>query len=46
MVFLPISTALIGLLLGEHLSATQALAYGLALSGVLLATWPARAAPR
>lgn len=46
MVFLPISTALIGLGLGEPLSATQALAYGLALSGVLLATWPARAAPR
>lgn len=42
MVFLPVSTALIGLLLGEALSATQALAYGLALLGVLLATWPAR----
>ena len=40
MVFLPISTALVGLLLGESLSATQALAYGLALLGVLLATWP------
>ncbi|HEY8877906.1 MAG TPA: EamA family transporter, partial [Roseateles sp.] len=46
MVFLPISTALIGLLLGERLSAAQALAYGLALLGVLLATWPAKAAPR
>ena len=46
MVFLPISTALIGLLLGETLSATQALAYGLALLGVLLATWPAKPAPR
>lgn len=46
MVFLPISTALIGLLLGETLSAVQALAYGLALVGVLLATWPTRAAPR
>ena len=46
MVFLPISTALVGLLLGESLSATQALAYGLALLGVLLATWPARALPR
>ena len=44
MVFLPISTALIGLALGETLSAAQALAYGLALSGVLLATWPAKAA--
>ncbi|MFN3305207.1 MAG: DMT family transporter, partial [Roseateles sp.] len=42
MVFLPVSTALVGLLLGETLSALQALAYGLALSGVLLATWPAR----
>jgi drug/metabolite transporter (DMT)-like permease len=46
MVFLPISTALIGLALGESISALQALAYGLALSGVLLATWPAKAAPR
>ena len=46
MVFLPVSTALIGLLLGERLSATQALAYGLALSGVLLATWPPQAAAR
>ncbi|MGQ3050634.1 MAG: DMT family transporter [Roseateles sp.] len=42
MVFLPISTALVGLLLGETLSVQQALAYGLALLGVLLATWPAR----
>ncbi|MDR7272094.1 drug/metabolite transporter (DMT)-like permease [Pelomonas saccharophila] len=46
MVFLPISTALIGLLLGESISALQALAYGLALLGVLLATWPARAGTR
>lgn len=44
MVFLPVSTALVGLLLGETLSLQQALAYGLALSGVLLATWPARRA--
>ncbi|MFG6431265.1 DMT family transporter [Roseateles sp. LYH14W] len=42
MVFLPISTALVGLALGEALSAQQALAYGLALLGVVLATWPAR----
>lgn len=42
MVFLPISTALVGLLLGESLSVLQALAYGLALVGVLLATWPER----
>ncbi|MDR7334490.1 DMT family transporter [Roseateles asaccharophilus] len=46
MVFLPISTALIGLALGESMSTAQALAYGLALSGVLLATWPRRAGPR
>ncbi len=46
MVFLPISTALVGLLLGETLSPQQALAYGLALSGVLLATWPAKTADR
>lgn len=46
MVFLPISTALIGLALGESISGLQALAYGLALSGVLLATWPGKAAPR
>ena len=45
MVFLPISTALVGLLLGESLSARQALAFGLALAGVLLATWPARTGP-
>jgi drug/metabolite transporter (DMT)-like permease len=46
MVFLPISTALVGLLLGERLSMVQALAYGLALLGVLLATWPVKPAPR
>jgi drug/metabolite transporter (DMT)-like permease len=46
MVFLPISTALIGLALGESMSITQALAYGLALLGVLLATWPAKSAAR
>jgi drug/metabolite transporter (DMT)-like permease len=46
MVFLPISTALIGLALGESMSVTQALAYGLALLGVLLATWPAKSAAR
>lgn len=45
MVFLPISTALIGLALGESMSLPQALAYGLALLGVLLATWPARTHP-
>jgi drug/metabolite transporter (DMT)-like permease len=46
MVFLPISTALVGLALGEALSALQALAYGLALTGVLLATWPGRTSVR
>jgi drug/metabolite transporter (DMT)-like permease len=46
MVFLPVSTALIGLALGESMSAAQALAYGLALSGVLLATWPVKSAAR
>jgi len=44
MVFLPISTALVGLALGEALSTQQALAYGLALVGVLLATWPYKSA--
>lgn len=43
MVFLPISTALVGLVfLGEQLQALQALAYALALGGVVLATWPGR----
>lgn len=41
MVFLPIATGLVGLIwLGERLSLLQGLAYGLALAGVLLATWP------
>lgn len=40
MVFLPVATALVGLMLGEQLSGGQALAYGLALAGVLLATLP------
>ncbi|CAN5168192.1 DMT family transporter [soil metagenome] len=44
MVFLPVTTALIGLLLGETMSLQQALAYGLALGGVVLATWPPKAA--
>ncbi|WP_457426777.1 DMT family transporter [Roseateles sp. P5_E7] len=46
MVFLPISTALVGLTLGEALSTQQALAYGLALVGVLLATWPSKPGSR
>jgi len=41
MVFLPIATGLVGLLfLGETMSLLQACAYGLALLGVVLATWP------
>lgn len=41
MVFLPIATALVGLIfLGERIAAPQLLAYGLALAGVLLATAP------
>lgn len=43
MVFLPITTALVGLLLGEQISGPQALAYGLALGGVVLATWQPKA---
>ena len=40
-VFLPITAGLVGVvLLGEHFSAVQAVAYGLALTGVVLATWP------
>ena len=45
MVFLPIATALVGLVwLGESITLLQALAYALALAGVLLATWPDSAA--
>lgn len=43
-VMLPVSAALVGVLaLGEPLSALQLAAFALALAGVLLATWPARA---
>lgn len=45
MVFLPVATGLIGLAMGEVLGLVQAAAYGLALAGVLLATWPARRTP-
>ena len=42
-VLLPISAALVGvLLLGERFSAAQAVAFVIALGGVLLATWPGR----
>jgi drug/metabolite transporter (DMT)-like permease len=43
-VFLPITAAAVGvLLLGEHFSGVQVVAYGVALAGVVLATWPSRA---
>ncbi|RZL61073.1 MAG: DMT family transporter [Variovorax sp.] len=44
-VLLPVSAALMGVwVLGESLSAVQLSAFGLALLGVVLATWPARRA--
>ena len=44
-VMLPVSAALVGvLILGESLTATQIAAFGLALLGVVLATWPSRRA--
>lgn len=40
-VLLPISAALVGMLvLGEHIGSTQVLAFGLALTSILIATWP------
>ena len=48
-VLLPVSAALVGVVvLNEHVSLAQASAFGLALAGVVLATWPARGtrAPR
>ena len=45
-VMLPISAALVGVLvLGEHLSPMQLLAFAIALTGVLLATLPGRQTP-
>lgn len=42
-VLLPVSAAAVGvLLLGEQFSLVQAAAYGLALAGVVLATWPGK----
>ena len=42
-VMLPVSAALVGVLvLGETLSMLQVMAFGMALLGVVLATWPAR----
>jgi drug/metabolite transporter (DMT)-like permease len=46
-VMLPVSAAAVGVLfLGERVSLPQAAAFALALAGVLLATWPGRAAPQ
>jgi drug/metabolite transporter (DMT)-like permease len=46
-VMLPVSAALVGVVaLGEPFTATQGLAFALALAGVVLATWPARGRPR
>ena len=43
-VMLPVSAALVGVfVLGERLGAAHLLAFGLALAGLLLATWPERA---
>lgn len=40
-VLLPISAALVGMLvLGEHIGSTQVLAFGIALTSILIATWP------
>lgn len=42
-VMLPLAAAAVGVgLLGERISTPQLAAYGLALTGLLLATWPAR----
>ncbi len=44
-VMLPVSAGAVGVLfLGEHFSTVQAVAYALALGGLILATWPAGAA--
>jgi drug/metabolite transporter (DMT)-like permease len=46
-VMLPVSAALVGVLfLGEPLGLPHALAFALALAGLLLATWPVRGAAR
>ncbi len=43
-VLLPLSAAAVGVVfLGEQINAVQGLAFGLALLGIVLATWPARA---
>lgn len=44
-VMLPVSAALVGVaVLGEHFSAAHGVAFTLALAGLLLATWPEKAA--
>jgi drug/metabolite transporter (DMT)-like permease len=46
-VMLPLSAALVGVLfLGERVGTAHLVALGLALAGLLLATWPTRATPR
>ena len=43
-VMLPVTAAAVGVaFLGEHMNGLQAAAFGLALTGLLLATWPERA---
>ena len=45
-VMLPLAAAAVGIVfLGERLSAAQVAAFALALTGLLLATWPGRSAP-
>jgi drug/metabolite transporter (DMT)-like permease len=45
-VMLPITAAAVGIVfLGERMNAVQLVAFGLALAGLLLATWPERARP-
>jgi drug/metabolite transporter (DMT)-like permease len=46
-VMLPVSAALVGVLvLGERFGAAHGLAFGLALAGLLLATWPEKSTQR
>lgn len=46
-VMLPVSTALVGItVLGERLQSMEVAAFGFAMAGIVLATWPARPAPK